>query len=80
MAVFYLGFNEIPLVLEDFAAQFVNMDASSCYPPDLDPADPYCESDWAVIPEPVTMTLVGTGLVGIGLMRRRRRGLDIVED
>ncbi len=81
LAVFYLGFTEIPLIMEDFAAQLVNMDASSCYFPELDPADPYCESDWAVIPEPVTMVLVGTGLAGVGLMRRRRRrGFDIVED
>ena len=84
LAVFYLGFNDYPLILADFAAQLVNMDFSSCYPdhPDEGPGDdPYCESDWAVVPEPVTMTLVGTGLVGLGLMRRRRRrGLDIVED
>lgn len=83
LAVFHLAFDDVPLVLEAFAAQFVNMDAASCHPPAMDPADPYCESDWAtnVIPEPMTMTLVGTGLVGIGLARRRRRlGLDIVED
>ena len=38
-------------------------------------------SGYTAIPEPVTMVLVGTGLAGVGLMRRRRRrGLDIVTD
>jgi hypothetical protein len=45
------------------------------YSADCDASDPYCQSDWAVVPEPITMILVGTGLAGIGgvaALRRRR--------
>lgn len=33
-----------------------------------------------VVPEPITMVLIGTGFAGIGLMRRRRKGLDITNE
>ncbi len=37
-------------------------------------------SDWAVVPEPVTLVLLGSGLAGVGgaaALRRRRRGIEI---
>jgi len=40
--------------------------------------DPACAT--TTIPEPITMVLMGTGLVGIAAVRRRRGGLELVDE
>lgn len=66
-----ITYGDFEPMLVNVAAQHQRIYSSNPCPE----SDPYCESGWAVVPEPITMVLIGTGLAGIGgvaALRRRR--------